>query len=278
MTNRLAPVRNFFLLGAGILMGVFMTLNWSALSSFAQGTNNCQSFSQTGYQVCGRFLEYWNANGGLAQQGYPISAQFTETSPLNGKPYTVQYFERAVFEYHPENQAPYDVLLSQLGTYLGKAKYTQGFPKDNAAVPFFENRNDPVSALESFYNAINRKEYDRAYGYFQGAPNPPASLVGPKAEWIKGYANTATVTLAVGKVTSDAGAGNLYASFPVVITSTQTDNSKQVFSGCYTMHRVNDGISDTPNDVLWSINSATISAAASGATMDQLLAQQCPRQ
>jgi hypothetical protein len=29
--------------------------------------------------------------------------------------YTVQYFERARFERHPENQAPYDVLLGLLG-------------------------------------------------------------------------------------------------------------------------------------------------------------------
>jgi hypothetical protein len=28
----------------------------------------------------------------------------------------VQYFERAVFEHHPENAAPNDVLLSLLGT------------------------------------------------------------------------------------------------------------------------------------------------------------------
>jgi hypothetical protein len=27
----------------------------------------------------------------------------------------VQYFERARFEYHPENQAPYNVLLGQFG-------------------------------------------------------------------------------------------------------------------------------------------------------------------
>jgi hypothetical protein len=42
---------------------------------------------------------------------------------LNGKPYTVQYFERAVFELHPENKSPYDVLLSQLGTFQYKARY-----------------------------------------------------------------------------------------------------------------------------------------------------------
>jgi YVTN family beta-propeller protein len=57
------------------------------------------------------------------QQGFPISDEFQEKSSLNGKVYTVQYFERAVFERHPENQPPYDVLLSQLGTFRYKAKY-----------------------------------------------------------------------------------------------------------------------------------------------------------
>lgn len=37
--------------------------------------------------------------------------------------YTVQYFERAVFEYHPEKQVPFDVLLSQLGTFRYGQKY-----------------------------------------------------------------------------------------------------------------------------------------------------------
>lgn len=76
-----------------------------------------QKFAQTGYTVGGKFLDYWTKNGGLAQQGYPISDEFQEKSDLNGKTYTVQYFERAVFELHPENQPPYDVLLSQLGRF-----------------------------------------------------------------------------------------------------------------------------------------------------------------
>jgi hypothetical protein len=80
-------------------------------------------FAQTGHWVGGAFLKYWQEHGGLMQQGYPISDQFTEVSPLNGKTYTVQYFERAVFELHPENQAPYNVLLSQLGRFQYNAKY-----------------------------------------------------------------------------------------------------------------------------------------------------------
>jgi glucose/arabinose dehydrogenase len=84
-------------------------------------------FAETGHRAGGRFLQYWQEHGGLAQQGYPISDEFTEISDLNGQPYTVQYFERAVFEYHPENAGTaYDVLLSQLGTFRYKEKYPIG--------------------------------------------------------------------------------------------------------------------------------------------------------
>ncbi|MEO8288501.1 MAG: hypothetical protein ABI670_18920 [Chloroflexota bacterium] len=85
-------------------------------------------FPETGKTMSGIFMNYWDQNGGLAQQGFPISNVIGEISDLNGQPYTVQYFERAVFEYHPENQAPYNVLLSQLGTFQYKKKYPNGAP------------------------------------------------------------------------------------------------------------------------------------------------------
>jgi hypothetical protein len=93
-----------------------------------QGTQGESSrlFKETGKTVAGRFLQYWEQNGGLAQQGFPLSEEFMEKSDLDGKTYRVQYFERAVFEYHPENKPPYDVLLSQLGTFRYKEKYPSG--------------------------------------------------------------------------------------------------------------------------------------------------------
>src|SRR5205823_5630937 len=84
---------------------------------------NATYFPQTGHYVGRLFLKYWQEHGGLAQQGYPLSDEFTEVSPLDGKSYTVQYFERAVFELHPEYAGtPYDVLLSQLGIFSYSAK------------------------------------------------------------------------------------------------------------------------------------------------------------
>jgi hypothetical protein len=269
-------IRNGILVATGFALGLVAPLTWGAVTSQAQTGENCQTFQQTGHRVCGKFLDYWNTHGGLAQQGFPISEPFMETSELNGKPYLVQYFERAVFELHPENQPPNDVLLSQLGTYLGSGKYTKGFPSNASEIPFYEDRTDPVRALLSYYNAINRKEYERAYSYFQGSPdNIPPDLAQPYQQWVQGYANTTSVTVAVGHPELGAGAGNIYASMPVVLTATHTDGSRHVFAGCYVMHRVSDGISPDPNDELWSVNRATLSEVPENSNIDQLLTQNC---
>jgi hypothetical protein len=87
-----------------------------------------RTFPETGQTVKGRFLEYWESNGGLMQQGYPISPEMQERSEIDGKIYTVQYFERAVFESHPEVGKPFDVLLSLLGVLKYREKYPNGAP------------------------------------------------------------------------------------------------------------------------------------------------------
>jgi len=71
-------------------------------------------FSETGHNLTGNFYQYWNLNGGLAQFGYPLSEVISEKLE-EGNTYQVQYFERARFEAHPENAAPYTILLGQFG-------------------------------------------------------------------------------------------------------------------------------------------------------------------
>ena len=53
----------------------------------------------------------------LALFGMPLGEPQQETIE-GGRTVLVQWFERARFEYHPENQAPYDVLLGRLGSLL----------------------------------------------------------------------------------------------------------------------------------------------------------------
>jgi hypothetical protein len=90
-------------------------------------TGGCKMFAQTGHAVCGAVLQAWRAHGlnidsrrgyseaeNLALFGLPLSDIKTETL-ADGQKYQVQWFERARFELHPENPAPYNVQLGLLG-------------------------------------------------------------------------------------------------------------------------------------------------------------------
>ncbi len=79
--------------------------------SQAQTGQRC--FPETGFCIAGRIRSFWEQNGGLPVFGYPVTAQHEEL--IEGKPFQVQWFERNRLELHPENRAPYDVLLGRLG-------------------------------------------------------------------------------------------------------------------------------------------------------------------
>jgi len=96
-----------------ILVAQFFGLNGDgAPATFTVASEQC--FAATGKCVTSRFLAYWLTHGGVAVNGYPLSDAFSQRLE-DGKDYTVQYFERVRMEYHPENSAPYDILLGQFG-------------------------------------------------------------------------------------------------------------------------------------------------------------------
>ena len=81
---------------------------------------------ETGHNIEGPILAYWQGNGGVASFGYPISEAFQEKSLTDGKTYLVQYFERQRLKSHPENSDPqFNVLLG----LLGSESYAQAYGK-----------------------------------------------------------------------------------------------------------------------------------------------------
>jgi hypothetical protein len=73
------------------------------------GISTCRLFSQTGYEVCYAFLDFFTKYGGVAQFGYPISNFET----LDGL--IVQHFQLARFEWHPSMPSGRRVVLGNLG-------------------------------------------------------------------------------------------------------------------------------------------------------------------
>jgi hypothetical protein len=80
-------------------------------------------YKETGHSVKDGFKARWEALGGVARFGYPISEEFPEVNPLDGQVYVVQYFERIRFEFHPEKaNSPEAYQLGLLGLQSLKAK------------------------------------------------------------------------------------------------------------------------------------------------------------
>ncbi len=155
-----------------VLTTIFQPLR--VFEGLAQPTGTCQTFKETGKSVCGKFLTYWQQHGGVAQQGFPLSGEFTEVSDLNGKPYTVQYFERSVFELHPENPAPYDVLLSQVGRLQFARKYPGGATSAQLTVTdlkyqLFEVFGKDLRYCDPDFWPLVRDENQAAATWFAGA-------------------------------------------------------------------------------------------------------------
>ncbi len=91
----------------------------------------CRYFSKTGHRVCYSFLDFFNANGGVAQFGYPISDFESQNDRI------VQYFERARLEWHPEFPNGQRVTLTNLGRQYFDAKHED----IRLLAPFIDSNN-----------------------------------------------------------------------------------------------------------------------------------------
>lgn len=98
------------------LLGDALTKDQQPFAKVAAFPSNGQHtyFPQTGHSVNLGFQQYFEARGGITAFGYPISEEL-QIDTVHG-PATIQYFQRARFEYHPEFAGtPYAVELGLLG-------------------------------------------------------------------------------------------------------------------------------------------------------------------
>lgn len=109
---------------------------------------DARCFAQTGQCIQGRFRAFWEQAGGLAVFGYPISPEQPSRNRDTGQTYVTQWFERERFELHPENAAPYDVLLGRLGDdrLIQTNRNWQDLPKaDQGASHYFPQTGHAIA-------------------------------------------------------------------------------------------------------------------------------------
>lgn len=164
----------------------------------------CRSFAN-GFSVCYAFLEFFDKNGGEAIFGQPISPFLSH----NGR--IVQYFERARFEWYPENPDGLRVRLAELGRI-----YFDMIGED----PFFlqpvKSADNTVSAVTTLtthaftWKAVTRLDDDQAvYVVVQDQTLSPISgaTVIVTINWPNGE------TMSLAQTTNQAG----FVSVPVQV-------------------------------------------------------------
>jgi hypothetical protein len=115
---------------------------------------------------------------------------------------------------------------------------TQSFAQETR---YIDDRSNAAAIVNSLYNAVNRKEYARAWDYF-GDEKPAKDF---KA-FADGYASTERVDVETGAVSEEGAAGSIFYSLPVAIRVVGTDGSEKVIAGCYTARQVNAQIQEPP--------------------------------
>jgi hypothetical protein len=133
-----------------------------------------------------------------------------------------------------------------------------------------DNAAGPLEMLSAYYDAVNRKDYRRAYGYWQ---SPAESF----ENFTRGFAETKNVRLIVeppGRI--EGAAGSLYAEVPAVLIAEQTSGGRKIFAGCYTLRKPNLSPEEAGGESGWRIYRADMREAGEGAEIPQMLKEACP--
>jgi hypothetical protein len=126
-----------------------------------------------------------------------------------------------------------------------------------------DNRESPITLLDSYFSAIHVGDYVRAYGYWEQEPSG-ATL----EEFSAGFAETAGVTVYL-RLTfmMEGAAGSAYASIPGLVIAAQRDGSTQFYGGCYIARSSNVPVGESEViDTSWRLYDANVVNTADLAT------------
>lgn len=110
-----------------------------------------------------------------------------------------------------------------------------------AAQAYLDDRSTAQSVISSFYDAINRQEYSRAWSYYADGQGVPKF-----DDFVKGYGQTKSVKVAFGKESGEGAAGSTYWTLPVSLDAVDTSGKHSYFAGCYTLRLANPQIQAEP--------------------------------
>lgn len=156
---------------------------------------------------------------------------------------------------------------NRLTIFSDRGRYALNFVNSQDSEPPSNGRsddtNDPLATLAAYYDAINARDYRRAFSYWD---SPATSF----DRFASGFADTDRVRLLVEpSVRVEGAAGSAYADVSTIVVATTRAGNERVFAGCYVMRRSN------VQDRGWKIYRADVSQVPSSTRLSRMLSQAC---
>jgi len=144
-----------------------------------------------------------------------------------------------------------------------------GLP-DISATVYLDDRSTPAAVMLSYFNAINRHEYLRAYSYYTDYTS-----LGSLDDFSNGYSDTQSVAVVFGAIASEGAAGSIYHTVPMVLNVTTNTSAQQKFAACYIVRLPQPGNYGEPPITPMHIERGTATAVAAATTDANALASAC---
>ncbi|HKR14597.1 MAG TPA: META domain-containing protein [Pyrinomonadaceae bacterium] len=230
-----------------IVPGTKPTLNFGE-DGRASGSTGCNSFSGT-YTVRGDNVSF----------GRMIS---TKRACLDQKANQQEQMYLSALE----QARSFRLTSNRLAIYYVNRRNVLNFVSDSPETPDGPQpiENDPVAALTSYYDAINDRNYEQAFRYWE---TPTTNF----DRFVRGFADTRSSRLLIEPpVRIEGAAGSLYAQIPAIVVA-EARGGERFFAGCYTMRRLNQ-----PGGA-WRIYRATVAQVSAANALRQPISANCVR-
>ena len=198
-----------------------------------------------------RLLEAWVASPAEAP-GRPVSSPWPERIEITRSTHSSNdaTVRGVLVEATSTGEGPRTPVLIHLQRVDGSWLITDYATQEST----LDESQAAVSVIHDYYDAIAKRDFEKAYGYW-GSTGPLGQTL---ESFAAGFADTATVTVKTGKPSRvEPAAGSRYVEVPVTITATTKAGETQRFEGTYTLRRsVVEGAAAA--NAKWHIHKASI--------------------
>jgi heat shock protein HslJ len=232
---------------AGLVAGTTVTLKFGE-DGRASGSTGCNNYSGT-YQVRGDTISF---------------SRLISTRRACLDQNASQQEQRFISALESANR--FRLTSNRLTIFSDRGRTVLNFTNEQPSEPGKgpqDDRSDPVTTLSSYYEAINSRDFRRAYGFWE---SPPQSY----EQFERGFADTNRVRLLIEPSPRlEGAAGSSFAEISTIVVATTRSGNERIFAGCYTLRKSN------VRDLGWHIYRGEISPVPSSAGVSRMLAQGC---